>query len=435
MEAARKRPRGSGLRIVMLTLWYPREAAPGEGAFVYYQVRALRALGAEVRVVHPLPLTPAPVRWLNRRYRDWHRAPTSELRDGVVVDHPRYLTLPRHLLHGQVSEWLLSPLQSSLTKLHREWPFQLIHAHATYPVGDAANRLRDEHLPGVRVVHTIHRTCIVDSPEWGGRARRRVRAALLACDRAIFVSEDGRKRARDLAGPELDAKSRVIRNGVDPALFASAADDVKRDERVNLLKARHHGTFNVLFVGYLCQRKGVPELIDAFARVAGRAPGRFKLFLVGRDQLGSSLARQVAQHRLDASVVRVGEVAPDEVATWMRFADAFVLPSRSEGCPTVLFEALAAGLPSIFTRSAGGAEIVGHEREAMLVAPGDVLELAAAIERLEDDPEFAQRMGRRGRELVTTRYPWTRNAQEVLRIYEETLGRQESARAAAGGVR
>ncbi len=417
------------MKILVLTLWYPHEGAPGLGAFVMHQTAALAAAGCELRVVHPLPRTPPPLRWMKRRYRDWSRLPAAEERDGIPVDHPRYVALPRHWMHGRVGDWLAEGIAPHLESLHAQWPFEVIHAHGSYPCAYAAIRFRDERCPAVKVVATAHRTCIVDSPRWSLRARDRVAEALRRSDHVIFVSEEGRTRGEQIAGTDLGERATVVANGVDPTRFAGGRAD---DPVAARLRADHRGTFNVLFVGYLGERKGVPELLDALVDLERARPGRFRLFLVGRDELDPDMRRRVTKLTHEGRVIAVGEVPPSEIASWMRFADAFVLPSRSEGVPTVLFESLAIGLPGVFTRVGGTEEIVRDGREALLIEPGSPRAIATALLQLERDPEFARGLALRGRELVTRRYTWERNATSVSALFAAQLGTPLLARAAAG---
>jgi len=74
------------------------------------------------------------------------------------------------------------------------------------------------------------------------------------------------------------------------------------------------------------------------------------------------------------------------------------LPSESEGLPNALLEALAGGTPSVATDIPGNADVAGHEREALLVPPGDVPALASGIARLLEDRALASRLGQAGRE-------------------------------------
>ncbi len=416
-------------RVLVLTLWFPNSASPGLGAFVHQQAVALRDAGLDVRVIQPIPFTPTPLPWLRARWNGWSHVPRNEIRDGFRVDHPRFLALPRHLLHHRVGAWMAQGIGAAVRRLHDEWPFDLIHAHTTYPCGAAANQLRDQFFPGVKVIHTIHRTCIVDSPQWSKRARAAVCRALDGCDHAIFVSRDGYDLAHGYTAGRIAARASIVSNGVDPRQFdvdaATAAAALE-------LRRQHRDTFNLLFVGFLCERKGVPELLEAVARLGEPGGRRLRLFLVGRDEMGGQLTALLRRHGIADRVTLVGELPHAQVKKWMSFADAFILPSRSEGVPTVMFEALYVGTPAIFTRVGGTPDIVHDGREALLVEPGAADAIAHAIRRLMVDRSLREELARNGRELVARHYTWAINASDIRSIYEQVLS--TPARSACNGA-
>jgi glycosyltransferase involved in cell wall biosynthesis len=98
-------------------------------------------------------------------------------------------------------------------------------------------------------------------------------------------------------------------------------------------------------------------------------------------------------------------------------ADVFCLPSRFEGLPLALLEALAAGLPVCATRIDGVADVVVDGSEAVLVAPDDHGELADGLRRLLGDPVLRQRLGGAGRELACSRYRFDRMMDSLEALY------------------
>ncbi|MFH1331457.1 MAG: glycosyltransferase family 4 protein, partial [Actinomycetota bacterium] len=96
--------------------------------------------------------------------------------------------------------------------------------------------------------------------------------------------------------------------------------------------------------------------------------------------------------------------ARDDVARMLAAADLFVLPSLTEALPTVVTEAMAAGLPIVATTVGGIPEMVHHGEAALLVPPADPGALAAAVCRLLANPRQAAAMGRSGRRLVAARF-------------------------------
>ena len=141
----------------------------------------------------------------------------------------------------------------------------------------------------------------------------------------------------------------------------------------------------VLFVGNLVAVKGLESLIDACALLCDRG-ARFRCCLIGIGPLRQSLLRQIASAGLERVIELLGPRALAELPDWYRAASVFVLPSRSEGIPNVILEALACGTPVVASRVGGIPEILN---ESSMVPPGDSEALADAIERVLASPPSA----------------------------------------------
>ena len=102
-------------------------------------------------------------------------------------------------------------------------------------------------------------------------------------------------------------------------------------------------------------------------------------------------------------------------------ADVFVLPSLNENLPLALLQAMATGLPCIAS-GVGGIPEVLDAGCGMLVAPGDVGSLRAAMERLIDEPGLAARLGAAARSRVAERFSLSRCADDHLRLWSDILG-------------
>jgi glycosyltransferase involved in cell wall biosynthesis len=102
--------------------------------------------------------------------------------------------------------------------------------------------------------------------------------------------------------------------------------------------------------------------------------------------------------------------------TLMHSVDAFVFPSRYEAMSLSLLEALAAGLPVITAKTAGGAEIIGTDCGIVLDDPDDATALAGAVARLADAPELRREMGAAAR-LLADQFGWARMARRYLDLY------------------
>ena len=406
------------MRVLFLSMWYPNRENPVFGTFVHEQAVALRDCGVDVRIVQPIPHAPFPLGLMSERYAALAKIPEREIYEGFEVYHPRYLTLPQHLLFEHVGDWMYRSVKRMVEEIHAEWPFDVIHAHATYPCGYAANRLRDECLPSVKVVHTIHRTCIIDAPNYNAACRRKVQQALDEADAGVFVASEGLHLADELTEGRMAARSHYITNGVNTTKFSLHEADRAVLEQ---LKDEHAGSWNLVFVGYLNQRKGLRELLPAVAHLVRAGHTRLKLFLVGRNELGDYVGDFIREQGLQSNVVLVGSVHHSKVKHWMHFADAFILPSHSEGLPTVLFESLFSATPSIFTRVGGIADVVEDGEHALLIAPGSTEAICNAVERLMQDEPLRERLSRQGHALIRDNYTWQLNAERHVALYASLL--------------
>ena len=407
------------MKVLFLTLWYPNRQNPVSGTFVHEQAKSLREAGCDVRVMQPLPMTPFPLPLFKKSYRDLARVPDEEDDAGQPVYHPRYLTLPGHRLFERVGDWMFHAVQDRLARIYQDWPFDIIHAHSTYPCGYVANRCRDEMFPHVKVMHTIHRTCIIDAPNYNRACFNKVRDSLDGADLNVFVSGEGMRLGLEYTADRIGPFSRYITNGVNTEAFSLS--DAERQE-VAALKSTHAKSWNLVFVGYLKEIKGIKELLKATRNLVAQGQKNLRLFLVGENHLGSYVDDYVAANGLQDVVVRVGAVPHQRVKIWMRFASAFILPSHSEGTPTVLFEALFVGVPSIFTQVGGVGDIVIDRQEALLIPPRSVAAIEKAIATLMSDALLCQALAGRGHELIKGKFTWTLNAQAHSDVYQRLLG-------------
>jgi glycosyltransferase involved in cell wall biosynthesis len=150
-----------------------------------------------------------------------------------------------------------------------------------------------------------------------------------------------------------------------------------------------------LFVGQLGERKGVPDLLSAIARLKERGVAMPFAF-VGPFETAAGREAVVARRRelnLESDTELTGTLQGE--ALYQRFAtsDLFVLPSYTEGLPVVLYEAGAFQLPVITTPVGSIPDFIEHERNGLLIPPGDVEALTDALARLAREPELRRRLG------------------------------------------
>jgi glycosyltransferase involved in cell wall biosynthesis len=118
----------------------------------------------------------------------------------------------------------------------------------------------------------------------------------------------------------------------------------------------------------------------------------------------------------------LGAVGQDQLLSRYATADLFCLPSFAEGIPVVAMEAMAMELPVVTTRITGIPELVDDGTNGVLVAPGRLDELTAALERLVRSPEERRRLGAAGREKVCRDYDVAASAAAMRGVLEAELG-------------
>ncbi|MBI3273471.1 MAG: glycosyltransferase family 4 protein [Planctomycetes bacterium] len=190
----------------------------------------------------------------------------------------------------------------------------------------------------------------------------------------------------------------VVPNAVDPSYVGRRTDGSAGAERPRLLA-----------VGRFFPNKGFRVLVEAMNRLAST---RVELDIVGKGPEEGALRSACATSR----VRFLGELPDAELMAAYRTADGYVLPSLYEGMPTVLLEAMAAGLPVIATDVGAVATLVSPDT-GWRVPPGDAGALATAIRAFAGTaPEERHRMGDRGAERVRARFTWERVGERTLRL-------------------
>lgn len=202
----------------------------------------------------------------------------------------------------------------------------------------------------------------------GGALRRRCRGAV-----AVAYVTEAALQYRYPAGP-----------GAATAVYSSlelAPDAIVAGPR---MPAPGRPPSRLLSVGSLEQLyKGVDTLLHGLARSGDRAGAPLHLTHLGDGRYRPHLERLAAQLGVGSRVTFAGAVPAGAVRQHLDAADLFVLPSRTEGLPRALVEAMARALPAVATRVGGTPELLAAE---YLVAPDDPTALADAIARLLDDP-------------------------------------------------
>jgi glycosyltransferase involved in cell wall biosynthesis len=197
--------------------------------------------------------------------------------------------------------------------------------------------------------------------------------------------------------------------------------------------------FVMVAVGNLWAHKGHGDLIEACALASEQLPEQWLLLIAGRDQEGNRAAyeRLIADHGLTDNVRLLGETK--DIPTLLAAADLFVQPSRHEGLPNAIVEAMAASLPVVATAVGGIPEVVvalavGGMPEVVtaasqhtdqpaatgwLVPPHDPEALSAALLEASRNPSLRKAMGARARARAEAEFSLDRSVRDYEAIYRE----------------
>ncbi|HSA99980.1 MAG TPA: glycosyltransferase family 4 protein [Anaerolineales bacterium] len=216
-------------------------------------------------------------------------------------------------------------------------------------------------------------------------------------------------------------RSQSIREGIKPGLVVTIPNGIhlfpareKNAEVFSKILKTSTGCTTLLSVGRLVYEKAYEVLIQALQLVVQEYPD-VVLVIAGSGVLRDELQVLIDTLHLSDKIHLLGD-RPD-VADLMVNADIFVMPSRSEGMPMALLEAMGSGLPVIATRVGGLGEVVQDHSQGILVPAEDSQELAKAILELLRDPALRSRMGRNARQRIEERY----TTERMCRHYEQVI--------------
>ncbi len=276
----------------------------------------------------------------------------------------------------------------------------VVHTHNPLPLIYGAPAAR---LAGAAVIHTKHGV----NP--GSRAHRLLRRAAAQLTHAfVAVSATTEAQARTQHDAPV-SRLHTIPNGIRLERYAPDPD-ARAALRVELGLG---DAWVVGTVGRLDPYKNQAMLVRALAPLLS---SRLRLVIVGEGEARPEVEAAIAALPEPRWVVMTGTRM--DVPRLVHAFDVFALPSRSEGLPLVVPEAMAAGLPVVAT-NVGGLPSVVDDGVTGLLVPVDELALRAALARLAADPALAHRLGARAREVALARYGADRMVEAYLELYAE----------------
>jgi glycosyltransferase involved in cell wall biosynthesis len=301
------------------------------------------------------------------------------------------------------------PLAAGLVRRHG---YDLNHTHFVFPDGVLAWLLK--RLTGLPYILTAHGSDVPGfNPDRFTLAHRLLRPLWhRVVDGAEAVVAPSRNLANLIRRAKPEADPVLIPNGIDPGLLRP---DRPRRRRI-------------LVVARLFERKGVQYVL----RALGGMRHDHEVHVVGAGPYLPTLVALAREQSVDVQFHGWLDPVSSQLAGLYETADIFVLCSDIENFPMVLLEAMAAGLAIITTRGTGCDEVVGDA--ALLVDPGDVAGLRAALEALTRDAQRCRLLGRAARQRLLNQFSWASVARRYAALYDAVLDVPESPRKLADHV-
>jgi glycosyltransferase involved in cell wall biosynthesis len=233
---------------------------------------------------------------------------------------------------------------------------------------------------------------------------------LKASDALIATTEQIRQELLDRGAPT--HRIALIPNGVDTGRLTPPTPEEKRilREKLNIT-----GETVSLFVGRLIKRKGVDTLLRAWGDVVVEFPDAV-LLVAGAGEEEETLKGAARSLGLGANVVFVGAVDPAKIGSYFKAADICIFPSRSEGMPNVLLEAMSCGVPVVASAIGGVVDVITSGENGLLVQPDDHGALAAAVKRVLAGAGTV--FGEKGRKTVIEGYSLDTVTDRYIELYE-----------------
>lgn len=203
-------------------------------------------------------------------------------------------------------------------------------------------------------------------------------------------------------------------------LVANALASAREANLETPLVPRPPGGAEILYAGRLIREKGLYELLDALAAVRERRACH--LTMAGEGPELEQLRVRASQLGIGDDISFTGHLVEDDLAQLYRSADVFVLPSYSEGLPTVLLEAMSYGLPIVTTRIRGAADHLAEGENALFVPVRSADAIAEALERLLDDAALRAKM-RENNLLKAQDFMPSKVVQDYVTAFADITGR------------
>lgn len=376
------------LHIGFISHEYPLFGAGGAGRHVQVMARNLVKLGQKVTVFGILPVA----------------KPTAIDDEGVRIKALPPSKIPKgKFMHNALR------LQQTIKETHRKDPLSVLEG-ADLDFAFLPRQLANKYVVHMHGGHLFFAHKENRKPTWW--KTRQEKRSYAKADAFIAPTRHAGKLTMELHNR--DIKFSVIPYALDERWLTNLAGSASQN---------HHPLRNLLFVGTLCRKKGVEELLKALEILLPTYP-ELTLTLAGPDwyQKGLGSFRKYLEKNFASSLLKHvhfrGRLTLEALKEAYQQADICIFPSHAETFGIVAIEAMAMGKPLIFTEKKPGPEIVKHQHTGLLCNPHDPNDIAIKTKQLIENPQLANTLAKTGQSEVEDTYHPIKIANRLLQFYQ-----------------
>jgi len=298
-------------------------------------------------------------------------------------------------------------------KLHKQYKFDLVHAANLVHMPDIFMKFRQLDIPQITTVHTTLKSQSTPTGKVAGSKTFFENLTAIAYPYIKLMERLYLKRSQHLIAVShwinsfIDNRAHVINNGIDTQRF-SGKDSIRLDNSDRPV---------ILYSGRLLAIKGLDTLFEAMRIVLGQRKAYFVF-------AGTGDIKKWKKHLSDISEKNyafLGHVPYEMMHQVYGAASVFVLPSHTESFPLTILEAMSSGLPIVASNVGGVPEILTHNKDGVLVKPGDAQKLAVGIMSILDDPALSRTLSLNARMKALENYDSRIMAAKTKEFYRRVM--------------
>jgi len=382
--------------LLILTSRYPHKHDSISASFVYNQINELKDRFERIVIIATTPFVPKILTTWMQPIRKKDALVENYTYDNIEVYFTKNWILPFNLLKKYKGIQGYKSSKKILDKI--DFKPDIIHSHFSWPSGYIGTKLKEElDVPCIVTIHENH--------DWLLEEKNNKEI------RKIWKSADALIRVNKLDAQMLKAfntKTYSIPNGYNHRKFSYLNKEQSR-KKLGLPLNK----FITFSLGHLNERKGFQILIESISKLPLSNRQDLLTIIGGNGPQKQQLNHSIKKNNLEDNIKLIGFIDDDRLSLWLHASDVFILPSYSEGNPTVMFEALGCGRPFIGTKVGGIPEIIDEDKLGFTISPGDSDALSSII--LDSiDIKWNESYIREN----SKQYTWKNISNQIFKIYK-----------------